>query len=205
MEHIALHFTTDVGEENLRFVPRPPKQVKGLEREALHAIQHLYEVHHARLLQRGVLGPGAHGDLEHLLADVGKAGLLGVRSELATRYPRAVDGGKAVEEHLVPLVEVMLLRESPVVGGVLDIKVLELDPAAGIQVSGGRRLASPRLVMSNFGSDILVYPFSQLVPVVEGTGHVAADDEVELEWVSPLLLDVVDLELEVRWNPLQRQ
>ena len=51
------------------------------------------------------------------------------------------------------------------------------------------------------GLGVLVYSPAERVPVADGAGHVAADDEVELEIIGPLALHVVDFEPKVRGCP----
>lgn len=48
---------------------------------------------------------------------------------------------------------------------------------------------------------ILVDPLGQLVPVVNGAGHIMADDVVELERIRPLLFHIIDFELQIWWGP----
>lgn len=134
MELVRLHLLPNLDEENFGLDPAPPEQFEDLERERLHPVQHLHEVHHARLLQYGVLRPGPQGHLELLLADVHEAGALGPAAELVARAGIAVDTGDSLEEAFVPLAEVCIFGQGAVVGDVLEIEILELGPAAGTQI-----------------------------------------------------------------------
>lgn len=105
------------------------------EREALESLQGLRQVAHAQILHPLVFGPRADGDLEHLMLDVFEPGRLHPLLLLGARARFALQRSRCVEQGVDPGERAVLLLQGPVVGVVLQIVVLKLDPAARLEVT----------------------------------------------------------------------
>lgn len=129
----------------------------------------------------GILGPGSDGQLVAVVSDVDEAGLLEVALELGTRLRVTTHLVRRLEEGVDPDERLMVRCQGPVLGVVLQVKVLELSPATGREGA----------------EDVL----RELGPVKNADTHVSHEDEVKRALVQPRALDIIDLELDVGWEP----
>jgi hypothetical protein len=140
--------------------------------------------------------------------DLLEAGVADPLVERDARARVAADLARRREEGVDPLLGVVLVRQRAVFRVVLQVKVLELGPAAGVEVAfeeGGQVSfllqqisEAPR---ERLGRDALVDVADQLGPIGDAGGHVAAEDEVEWDVVEPGAFDIIDLKLDVWRNP----
>ena len=151
----------------------------GVDSKALQSLVKEVPVVHADLLENGVLGPAADGQLERLVDNVDKAGFthkllhlpitsdLECPSNLVARVP----------EELAPLlVQVVgIILDLGVLGQRLDVDLNVLEPSAGLAVAEG----------------LLV----QLAPVVDAAVQVTNVNVVEVVLLErPFQLRIIDLE-----------
>lgn len=158
-------------------------------REHGKAVKRLIDEHavvEANLLELGVAGPAADGDLPLVVLDVDEAGLahLVLHLVVAGDLEGAVDLVAGLPEEVAPLLEdvALVVRHLGVLAARLEVDLGVLDPAARLHVA--ERLAV------------------QLAPVVDAAVQVAHVDEVELVLLEgPVELGVVDLEAAVGRDP----
>ena len=70
-----------------------------------------------------------------VLADVDEASALRPITKVKAWLPVAIDGGKSLQEMVIPLAQVMVLCQGSIITVELQIPVLEFGPSTGDQVS----------------------------------------------------------------------
>ena len=159
-----------------------------------------------------ILGPRPNRQLEHLVLHVLEACVPNPPVEQRPRARFAPDLVAAFEHLHVPFGDGAVGFEGAVVGVVFVVKVLELGPAAwcGVSVAVRRRRkymcafvlgGVAKGVEEGRGRAQLVGLSDEAGPVSNRDGHVAAVDEVEWGVEGPFAFDIVDFELDVRWDP----
>jgi len=108
------------------------------EREALEAIQHLRQVHLAKLLQPSLLWPDADRQLQLPDLHVAKTYVLNPSLKLTTGPWLTTGSLRRFEKGRDPPVRLQAGVECVVVRVVEEIEVLDLDPAAGRRESAER-------------------------------------------------------------------
>ena len=136
MKVAPLQLFPDLGKQKQNLLFRPFKNAtEQPKREALEPFQGLRQVAHAKVLHPLVLGPRTDGDLEQLVLDVLEARVLDPLRLLGAGAGFALQGACCAEKGVNPGERAVLVRQAAVVGVVLQVVVLELGPAAGLEVA----------------------------------------------------------------------
>ena len=171
------------------------------QREGFEPVHDLRQVAQANVLEVRVFGPGPDGDLVARVVDVLEPGVeevaleVGAGGWLAARQAGGFEQGVDPDEGLVVLPQAAVFRV------VLEVEVLELDPAAGFESAKGGRLVYRMSELPISFPNILVHVSDEFGPVENAGSHVPAKDVVKRSLVQPGALDVVYFELDVGWQP----
>lgn len=171
-----------LGDRHLHLLARPAEDVdQRAQRVRRQGVQVLHQLVAADLLDLRVLGPRVEGQLEDALLDVDEARLVHPALHVGGRVHGHAELVHGAADRLLQAVQRAGGRVRAVVRGAGGVGLLGLEVAAGLQVV--EALAQ------------------EARPVGDAGVHVDEVDQVERLVVRPLLLGVVDDELEVRRHP----